>query len=152
MFAIIRIRGTAGTRKDLEDTLGMLRLNKPNNCVLVPETKKYLGMLKKAKDYITWGKIDNKTLSSLLEKRGRILGNKSIDKQNLKDITGFDDFDKFSDALIKEKVFLKDFKNIKPIFRLNPPRHGYKATRLSYPKGSLGDRGEKINELLERMI
>ena len=151
MYAVIRIRGKAGTRKDLEDTLRMLRLKNVNNCVIIPETKEYLGMLKKAKDYITWGKIDKKTLSKLLEKRCKILGNKSIDKESLKDI-GFDDFDKFSDALIKGKLNLKDLKNIKPIFRLNPPIHGYKATRLPYPKGSLGDRGEKINELLERMI
>ena len=32
------------------------------------------------------------------------------------------------------------------------PKGGYKATRLPYPKGDLGDRKEKINDLLERMI
>ena len=146
MYAVVRIRGSVGTRKDLEDTLKMLRLKSVNHCVVVPETKQYLGMLKKAKDFITWGKIDKKILSSLLEKRGK------IDKKSLKEITKFDSFDEFADALIKDKVKLKDFKKIKPIFRLNPPRHGYKATRLPYPKGSLGDRKDKINELLERMI
>jgi len=120
MYAVIRIRGSARTRKDLEDTLRMLRLKKPNNCVLVPETKQYLGMLRKSKDYITWGIIEKKTLSKLLEKRG--------------------------------KVKLEDLEKIKPVFRLNPPIHGYKSIRLPYPRGSLGNRGEKINELLERMI
>lgn len=151
MYAVIRIRGAVGTRKDLEDTLRMLRLKNVNNCVLVLETKEYLGMLRKAKDYITWGKIDKKTLSKLLEERGKILGNKSINKESLKEITGFD-FDELSDALVKGKVNLKNFKNIKPVFRLNPPIHGYKSTRLPFPKGDLGNRGEKINELLERMI
>jgi large subunit ribosomal protein L30 len=152
MFAVVRIRGSAGRRKDLEDTLKILRLKKPNNCVIVPETKEYIGMLKKAKDYITWGKIDKKILSKLFEKRGRILGDRAIDKKNLKEITGFDSFEKFSEALIKQKVKLKDYKEIKPVFRLSPPRHGYKSTRLPFPKGDLGDRRDKINQLLERMI
>jgi len=152
MFAVIRVRGSVGKRKDIKDTLKMLRLKKPNNCVIIPETKEHVGMLKKVKDLITWGKIDKKTLTKLIEKRSKIIGGKTIDKEALKEITGFDNFDKFSEALIKGKTKLKDYKRIKPLFRLNPPRHGYKATRLPYPKGDLGNRKDKINELLERMI
>jgi large subunit ribosomal protein L30 len=151
MYSVIRIRGTVGTRKDVEDTLKDLRLNRPNNCIVIPEKNEYLGMLRKVKDHITWGKIDKKTLTKLLEKRGKILSNKPIDKQTLKDI-GFENFDKLSDALITGKVNLKDFKSIKPVFKLNPPLHGYKSTKLPFPKGDLGNRKEKINELLERMV
>jgi len=139
MYAVIRIRGKAGTRKDLEDTLRMLRLKNVNNCILVPETKEYLGMLRKAKDRITWGKIDKKTLSELLQKRGK------ISKEKLKEMK-MKNLDDLSDALMKNKLKLK------LIFRLNPPIHGFKSTRLPYPKGDLGSRGERINELLERMI
>jgi len=152
MFVAIRIRGTVESSKKIIDALSMLRLKNLNNCVVIPETKEYLGMLKKVKDYITWGKIDDKTLSKLLEKRCKILGDKPIDKESLKQITEFDDFDKFADALIKGEVNLKEFNQIKPYFRLNPPRHGHKALKLPYPRGSLGYRAEKINELLERMI
>ncbi len=152
MFAVVRVRGPAGRRKEIEDTLKMLRLKKPNNCVMIPETKEYLGMLKKAKDLITWGNINKKTLSLLIEKRGKILGDKNIDKESLKDITGFESFDDFSEALIKGKVEIKDYKKIKPVFKLNPPKHGYKSIRLPYPKGDLGNREDRINELLERMV
>lgn len=120
MYAVVKVRGSVKVRGDIKDTLKMLRLKSVNNCVVIPESKTYLGMLKKAKDYITWGKIDKKTLFKLLEKRG--------------------------------KVKLEDLEKTKQIFRLNPPRGGYKATRLPYPKGDLGDRKDKINELLERMI
>ena len=41
---------------------------------------------------------------------------------------------------------------IMPVFRLNPPSKGYKSVRKFFPKGDLGYRGEKINELLKRMI
>jgi large subunit ribosomal protein L30 len=139
MFAVIRIRGSVGTSKKVEDTLRMLNLNSPNNCVVIPETKEYLGMLKKAKDRITWGEIDKKTLTKLLEKRSK------ISQEKLKEMK-MKNFDELSDALIKNQIKLK------LIFRLNPPRHGFKSTRLPYPKGDLGFRKEKINELLERMI
>jgi len=152
MFAVIRIRGSAGKRKEIEDTLEILKLKKPNNCVIIPETKVYLGMLQKVKNLITWGRIDKKTLSKLIEKRCKISGGKIIDKKTLREITGFDDFDDFSEALIKDKVKWKNYKKISPVFRLNPPKHGYKATRLPYPRGDLGNREDKINELLERMI
>lgn len=152
MFAVVRVRGPAGRRKEIEDTLKMLRLKKPNNCVMIPETKEYLGMLRKAKDLITWGNINKKTLSLLIEKRGKILGDKKIDRESLKDITGFDSFDDFSEALIKRKVKLKDYKKIKPVFKLSPPKHGYRSIRLPYPKGDLGNRKDRINELLVRMI
>ena len=59
----------------------------------------------------------------------------------------------------KAKDFVSKFEKsgmkgsgLKPLFRLNPPSKGFKATRLGYPKGDLGYRGGKINELLKRMI
>ena len=139
MFAVVRVKGSVNVSKNVEDTLKMLNLNSPNRCVVIPETKEYLGMLRKAKDRITWGKIDKKVLSKLLEKRGK------ISKEKLKEMK-MKNFDDLSDALIKNQIKLK------LIFMLNPPLHGLKSSRLPYPKGDLGFRGEKINELLERMI
>jgi len=45
----------------------------------------------------------------------------------------------------------KKSKIIKPYFRLHPPRKGIKS-KLHYPKGVLGNHGEEINKLLERML
>ena len=152
MFAVIRLRGSSDLRKEVKDTLRMLNLKKVNNCVLLPEKEEYFGMLRKAKDCITWGRINRKTLVRLLKERGRFLKDKKLDEKILKEVTGFKSFEEFADALIREKVRLKDFKQIKKVFRLNPPRHGFKSVRLPYPKGDLGNREEKINELIERMI
>lgn len=152
LFGIIRLRGSVKTRKEIEDTLKMLRLKKVNHCVVVPETKEYLGMLKKVKDYVTYGSISKKTLIELLKKRCRIIGNKQLDEKNLKEITNFKSFDEFADSLIKGKIKLKDLKKIKPVFRLNPPKKGFKSIRLGYPKGDLGFRKDGIDKLLERMM
>jgi large subunit ribosomal protein L30 len=152
MFAVIRIKGRVETRKKIEDTLQMLRLKHINNCVLVPETEDYRGMLSKAKDFITWGEINKETLVKMLEKRLRAEGDKRVDKKVLKEATGFDSFEKFADELIASKIKIKNFEKIKPVFRLTPPSKGFKSVKDAYPKGDLGYRKEEINELIERMI
>jgi len=152
LIAVVRIRGKVNVKKDVEDTLKMLRLNRVNHCVLVPEKPEYLGMIKKVKDWVTFGKVDKNTVVQLLEKRGMLTGGRNLNQSSLKSVTKYDSFEKFADDLIKNKVKLKDYPQIKPVFRLNPPRKGYKAIRLQYPKGDLGDRGEKISELIERML
>jgi len=47
---------------------------------------------------------------------------------------------------------LKERGGDSKIIRLSPPSHGFKSTRLHYPKGDLGYRGDKINDLLKRMV
>jgi len=152
MFVVVRLRGSSGLRKDIKDTLRMLRLKAPNNCVLVPETEDYRGMLEKCNAACTWGEIEKETLVKMMVKRLRTEGDKKVDEKMLKEITNFDSFEKFADALISGKTKLKDFKKLKPIFRLPPPSKGFKSIREMYPKGDLGYRKKDINKLLERMI
>jgi large subunit ribosomal protein L30 len=152
MFAVIRIRGKVEVRKKIEDTLQMLRLKAVNNCVLVPETENYKGMLNKVKDFVTWGEVNKETLAKMLEKRLRGEGDKRIDKKILKEIAGLESFEKLADELIVGKTRLKDFEKIKPVFRLTPPSKGFKSIKEAYPKGDLGYRKQEINELIERMI
>jgi len=54
MYAIVKLRGEVKTRQDIRDTLRMLRLDRVNHCVVVPETPTYHGMIHKAKDYVAW--------------------------------------------------------------------------------------------------
>ena len=70
-IAIIRIRGSIGVKQEILDTLKMLNLTKKHNCVVVPNTPVYKGMLVKCKDYITYGEIDAETEKELQEKRGK---------------------------------------------------------------------------------
>ncbi len=39
-----------------------------------------------------------------------------------------------------------------PVFRLSPPSKGLRSTKHHFPKGDLGYRGSKINDLLRRML
>ena len=143
MYAVIRIRGTANITGDIEDTLHILRLNKPHHCVIVPENDSYKGLLHKAKDYITWGEIDDKTLVALVEKRAKISRTKKIDPKKTKTII---------DAIKNSKI---EESEIRPVFQLAPPRKGFerKGVKRAFTQGgALGYRKEKINALIERMM
>ena len=69
MYAVVQVRGVVNTRRDIKETLKMLRLHHINHCVLVPETPEYLGMIRKAKDYIAFGYVDAVLLDTHLTSR-----------------------------------------------------------------------------------
>lgn len=152
MIAALRLRGEPNIRGEVRDTLKMLRLNRVNHCVLLPEKPEFIGMLKKAKDWVTWGKINTDMAVKLFQKRGMLKGRKKLTLKELEKITKYSTFEDFFEEMAKGKISFKDYPEIKPVFRLNPPKKGFKSIRKPYPKGDLGDRKEKINELLERMI
>ena len=55
LLAVIRVRGTVKVRQSIVETLNRLRLKRVNNMVLVSATPDYLGMVKKNKDFVTFG-------------------------------------------------------------------------------------------------
>jgi len=156
LYFAIRIRGAPGMRRKILDTLKMLRMHKVNHGVLIWGTKSYRGMLIKCKDYITYGEIDDKTLVRLLRVRGRVEGNKPLTEEHLKNLTDFKTFNALSKALHNGEIQYreKDIYKIKPVFRLHPPRKGYRGTiKKHYPEGgTLGYVGLYINDLIHKML
>jgi len=143
IFAVIRLRGTVTARKEAIATLKMLRLNRKMHCVIIPDTPSYAGMIHAAKDYITWGEISMEMLHRLIEKRGRKSGNRRLTTEG--EVNA-------AQRLLMEGKNLKD-SEIKPVFRLIPAKGGFKfSIKDNYPRGEIGYRGDKINELLERMM
>jgi len=151
MFAVIRIRGRIGVRRRIEDTFKMLRLNAVNNCIVLPEIPAFKGMIQKIKDFVTYGAIDFDTFLKMLKKRGRLEGNERLTEEIVKKM-GFDSIEKMARDVFEEKIKMKNIPKLNPVFRLTPPSKGFKSIKKHFPKGDLGHRGEKINELLERMI
>jgi large subunit ribosomal protein L30 len=138
MICIIRIRGRVGLKKEINETLNRLRLRRKYTCVVLEGNKVQLGMIKKVKDFVAFGKINDKTFEKLIEERVQL-----IDKKNKVDLK------KVVEELKKGKKF--EELNLKPFFRLHPPRKGINS-KLHFPKGVLGDNKEKINDLVERML
>ena len=139
-LAAIRIRGMVGTSQRVESTMSMLRLYRKNYCAVVPGIPSYIGMLKKIKDYVTWGEIDDGTFKILADKRGEEFKGREADANGK---INYNDFMTF------------EGKKIKKYFRLNAPRKGFgkKGLKHSFKDGgALGYRGEAINELIKRMV
>jgi large subunit ribosomal protein L30 len=68
-IALIRIRGLVDLKFEIKDTLNFLNLFRRNYCVVVENTDSNMGMIKKVKDYVTYGEIDDSTYKLLLEKK-----------------------------------------------------------------------------------
>ena len=58
-----------------------------------------------------------------------------------------------SEAIVDSKIKYREIPDIKPLFRLNPPKGGYEGIKRSFTNGgALGYRGKDINKLIGRMI
>lgn len=135
-LAVIRVRGINSVRGDIQDTLASLRLYRKNFCVVLSDSPAMRGMLQKAKDYITWGEVDDKTFMLLVEKRGEHYGGRT-------------------DGYHSRKFMEIKGKKLKPYFRLHPPIGGFERKGIKKAVsigGALGYRGEKINKLIQRMV
>jgi large subunit ribosomal protein L30 len=145
------MRGIVKTRPDVRRTLELLNLDRTNHCVIVPDNAQYRGMLQKVKDYVAWGTIDSEALCTLLEKRGRLEGQKRLTSAYIKERTEFEDLGAFAKAVADGTAALKDVPQLKPVLRLHSPRKGHSGIKKSFPAGVLGFHGAKINELLLKM-
>ena len=152
-YAVIRIRGSINVKGDIKDTLNMLRLNRANHCVILPEEPAYKGMIQKVKDYVTWGEISEDIMARLLLLRGKTEGDQPISEGFVRQNTDYDSIEALSKAICTGKVRMSDIDGLKPVFRLHPPTGGYRTVKRAYTVGgSLGYRGKDINSLLEKMI
>jgi large subunit ribosomal protein L30 len=153
VYAVIRVRGTVNIKPDIKKTMQLLRLTRANHCVLLEENEVYKGMLQIVKDYTTWGEINKETLTKMLSVRGKLIGDKPLTEEYLKKAAPYHSFEKLSEAILENKVKYKDIPEVKPLFRLNPPKKGHRTVKRSFVnKGSLGYRKENINTLIERML
>jgi len=141
-LAVLRVRGIRKTNPKIKKTLELLRLEKPNHCVLVEDTPQNLGMLAVAKDYVAYGPVDEDTVYRLLHKRGR------KGAQLLRSALKEEELKKVAKEISGGKKTI-DYAN--PVFRLNPPSKGYKNIKSAYPRGDLGKRADMAS-LLRRMI
>ena len=152
-YAAVRVRGTVNINPDIKKTLQLLNLTRANHCVLLEEKPSIKGMLQVTKDYLTWGEIEKGILTNLITLRGKLEGDKGLTEDYLKSATSYNTIDKLSQAIIDNKFKYKEIPNVKPIFRLSPPKKGYEGIKKSFTnKGALGYRGKEINKLIEKMI
>jgi large subunit ribosomal protein L30 len=141
-IAIVRIRGIRNIKPKIRQTLSMLRLSRPNHCVVVESTPQMMGMVELVKDYVAYGPINEGTLHLMLAKRGEKGGKalrETMDKAKMMQAA----------KEIHSKAKVSDYAD--PLFRLHPPKGGLKDIKLSWPIGELGKR-DSMDSLVRRMV
>ena len=149
----IRIRSPINATQSVKDTLKMLRMDRNNYATLLDDRPSYIGMLRLAKDWATWGEASYETILRLFKERGETPGGGIIDQETLKRI-GYGSIEALSEAVYDCEVELSELKGIKPFFRLHPPSKGFKG-KIKRPYGAGGEagyRGEEINDLASKMV
>ena len=151
-YAVIRVRGVNNTRRTINATCKLMNIAKIHNLSFIDDRQSYKGMLQKAKDTITWGEVSPVAVEQVLSKWGKLPGDRPLTDVYMKEKTKYATIKDFAKAFVDLKADLKDIPDLKPFFRLHPPRKGYEATKLPYSTGgSLGYRGDNINHLIKRM-
>jgi large subunit ribosomal protein L30 len=149
----VRIRGTVSARQEARETLQMLHLTRNNYAVLIDDRPSFLGMLKAVQSYVTWGEASKEMVNTLIKQRGRLLGNKKLAEEYLQK-AGYKSIEELADMVFSCQAEYWKLANIQPVFKLRPPTKGFKGNiKKGYGSGGeLGYRGEKINELIKRMV
>ena len=137
MICIIRIRGDVKIDGDIKETFDRMRLRKKYSCIVINPNKEQLGMIKKLEDFTAFGEIREDVFEKLIDARGQKLKGKKVDSKTA--VSGLE----------KGKGY--EELGLKPFFRLHPPRGGIKS-KVHFPRGVLGNNGEKINDLILRML
>jgi large subunit ribosomal protein L30 len=152
-LAVVRVRGTISAQREARETLDMLHLSRTNHAVLVVNRPSIMGMLKRVQSYVTWGEISEETLAELLMKKGRLTGDKKLTDEYIKKI-GCNSNDDLAAEITSCKVEFLRLPDIQPLFKLHPPRKGYKGTTKKNFRagGEAGYRGAAINDLVKRMM
>ena len=149
----VRIRGLSDISQETKDTLMMLRLTRNCHATLLDDRPAYNGMLRKSQHCLTWGEVSQESIALLLKKRGRLVGDKKLTEEYAKELD-YKSLDDLAEAIFKVDIEFSSLPEVKPVFRLRPPKKGYKGkVKKSYAAGGeAGYRGDAINDLLKRMV
>jgi large subunit ribosomal protein L30 len=149
---VVRVRGSISAQREARETLDMLHLDRTNHAVLVDNRPEFMGMLKRVRNYVTWGEVSKETVALLLKERGRLAGGKKLTDEYAQKV-GYKSLGELADAVASCKVEHRKLPDMQPVFKLHPPTKGFKGkTKKSFGAGGeAGYRGERINALVKRM-
>jgi large subunit ribosomal protein L7e len=157
---VIRIRGIRQVHPRVRKVLTLFRLLQINNGVFVKLNKATINMLRICEPQIAWGYPNMKSIHDLLYKRGHakmdgrripISDNKLIeDKLGKQDVICIEDM---VNQIHNVGPHFKEVTNFLWPFKLNTPLGGWKKKTNHFVEGGdFGNREQKINDLLRRMI
>ncbi|CAH0548103.1 unnamed protein product [Brassicogethes aeneus] len=157
---VIRIKGINKVAPKVRKVLQLFRLLQINNAVFVKLNKATINMLRICEPYITWGYPNLKSVRELVYKRGfakvngqrvPITSNEIIENRLGK--SGVICVEDLIHEIFTVGGSFKQASNFLWPFKLNTPTGGWRKKTNHYVEGGdFGNREDKINELLRRMV
>ncbi len=131
LIAVVRVRGGITVKKSIVETMSLLRLGKKHACIVIRDKPELMGMVKKCKDYVTWGEISEETFTALkkMAKEKALKGNEKNQGES------------------KEESILLHLG-------LHPPLKGWgrKGVKESFNRGGALGKRNNMDTLIARMI
>nr|CAJ17239.1 ribosomal protein L7e [Scarabaeus laticollis] len=157
---VIRIRGINKVAPKVRKVLQLFRLRQINNGVFIKLNKATINMLRICEPYVTWGYPNLKSVRELIYKRGfgKVKGHRVpiTSNQIIEDKLGQSNIICVEDLIHEIFTVGPKFKyasNFLWPFKLNTPTGGWRRKTNHYVEGGdFGNREDKINELLRRMV
>ena len=158
---VVRIRGIIGNSPKVRKILQLLRLRQINNAVFVRLNKASINMLRLVEPYIAYGYPNLKTVKQMVYKRGFAKVNRQripiTDNGLIEQNLGKHDIICVEDLVHEIATCGPHFKEASSFlwpFKLSNPNGGFKRKLIHFNegKGEAGNRGEKINSFIQRMI
>jgi len=148
---VVRIRGTVNIPYWADMTLRNLNLEKKFTATLVPDSPVYIGMLRKIAVMIAWSKADSTIVKELFLKKARKKGSIPVSDSDVPNEYG--NIEGLVRAIVEDKIKISELKYMKPFFRLNPPKGGFKRkTKKAYSDGGILGNNRELPDLVRRML
>jgi large subunit ribosomal protein L30 len=148
---VVNLRGLVNTRAPVRTTLEQLRVAKRFNATIVPNDPVHVGMLKLAKEHLAWCPLNAEIAAKLLEARSEKSSGTKVSAGDLSKDYG--SVKELAANLESGKIKLNSVKEIRPFFRLSPPRGGFKRSiRRQYRDGGILGPNEDLPSVVEKMI
>ena len=158
---VIRIRGIIGVSPKVRKILQLLRLRQINNAVFVRLNAATIKMLRLVEPYIAYGTPNLKSVRELVYKRGygKVSGQRIPLSSNVVISTALGSanivcVEDIIHEIITSGDHFKEASNFLWPFKLNSPRKGFAGKKLNHYNegGAYGYQGDKINQLIKKMI
>merc|ERR1711992_123865 len=157
---VMRIRGINQVSPKVKKVLQLFRLRQINNSVFIKLNKATINMLRICEPFVAWGTPNLKSVRELIYKRGyaKVEGRRIPISSNdvVENVLGKYGMICVEDVIHEIMTVGENFKyasNFLWPFKLNTPSGGWrKKTNHFVEGGDFGNREDKINELLRKMV
>ena len=158
---VIRIRGINKVAPKVRKVLQLFRLRQINNGAFIKLNKATINMLRIAEPYITWGYPNLKSVRELIYKRGFVkhqrqripITDNFVIERKMRKAHNIQCVEDMVHEIFTVGPHFKYASNFLWPFKLNTPTGGWRKRANHYVEGGdFGNREDKINKLLRKMI